>query len=569
MKPNLRRDLIYSLIERKGFLNLEELSQECGVSYMTIRRDLDMLESNNRIRRVIGGAVSLNSRINNDEANNSDRQVFKADIKLIDHVDVLIASSVDPYYDNQIVDLATKNNIPIIAESIAMPGQSTLVTIDNYQAGFDLGYQVGQLLCSEGISKAHLLDLSFHQPNTQNRSHGFVDGLSKTCPSFEMVLSIDAQSQYEISYQLARDALQVYPRINLIFGINEVTALGAIKACRDLNIAPNQIMVVPCGLEGDTIKDELVAGSYCKMAMASSPELASLICIQAAIAVYNQSPLPEKLILPHVVLTAETMSKYYTRAPSGRKNKWMTVKRDFKHDSPIKPEKTFSKLPNKIGLIVPFIEHEWYQQLITLIKTDAKQYNIRLQVIDAKQTIHQELEYRRQQIAETAAKMIETGDVVIIDSGPISAFLAKSLEGRTGITVITNSMTAIDILKTSTGIVLISTGGVISDNAQVMIGPTTINTIKGLFAAKLCLMVSGVTLDFGLSHNEISEATVKTAMIQSASQILLLADNTSFIANSGIWIAPLSVISKVITDSGLSPDIRLNISKTGIQVIVV
>ena len=101
---------------------------------------------------------------------------------LVDQVDVLIATSVNPYYDSLLIERAKKKNIPIIAESIEMPNKRTVVAVDNYQAGYDLGGWAGKYLRQKGVEKVNLLDLTFHQPNTQNRSHGFADGLNKICP---------------------------------------------------------------------------------------------------------------------------------------------------------------------------------------------------------------------------------------------------------------------------------------------------------------------------------------------------------------------------------------------------
>ena len=53
----------------------------------------------------------------------------------VDEVDVLIATSVNPYYDKLLLDRVGKKNIPIIAKSLAMPNQRTVVSVDNYQAG--------------------------------------------------------------------------------------------------------------------------------------------------------------------------------------------------------------------------------------------------------------------------------------------------------------------------------------------------------------------------------------------------------------------------------------------------
>jgi ABC-type sugar transport system substrate-binding protein len=85
----------------------------------------------------------------------------KPEVVLLDQVDVLVATSVAPYYDSLLVDRATKKNIPIIAESIELPNQRTFVAVDNYQAGHDLGKWAGSHLGEQGVDKAYLLDLTF------------------------------------------------------------------------------------------------------------------------------------------------------------------------------------------------------------------------------------------------------------------------------------------------------------------------------------------------------------------------------------------------------------------------
>jgi DeoR/GlpR family transcriptional regulator of sugar metabolism len=48
-----------------------------------------------------------------------------------------------------------------------------------------------------------------------------------------------------------------------------------------------------------------------------------------------------------------------------------------------------------------------------------------------------------------------------------------------------------------------------------------------------------------------------------------LADHTAFGAEVGIQVASLDVAQKLITDDALPPNIRLDISKTGIQLMLV
>lgn len=53
----LRRERMLELIGRAGFVRVSELSEEFGVSDVTVRSDLDALDERQSIRRVHGGAV--------------------------------------------------------------------------------------------------------------------------------------------------------------------------------------------------------------------------------------------------------------------------------------------------------------------------------------------------------------------------------------------------------------------------------------------------------------------------------------------------------------------------------
>jgi DeoR/GlpR family transcriptional regulator of sugar metabolism len=315
----------------------------------------------------------------------------------------------------------------------------------------------------------------------------------------------------------------------------------------------------------------MVPTSYCKAGLAMFPEIVSLTCVEAAIAAFNQQPQPEKYITPHIVLSAATLPHYYKRTATGWKLDWETARNHLKIPIQIEREKTHSvtNLPTRIGLIVPFIEHEWYKNLTALLKDYAEQYGISLQVIDAEQNVRDEIDVRRRQIANKAATFVEPGDVVLVDGGPIGVYLAEELKQKKEITVITNSVTVFDTLNRTSGITLISTGGAVRYNTQMLVGPTAEGALRELRADKVFLMPSGITLDFGLSHHTISEVTIKQAMIRSARQVIVLADHTAFGAEAGIQIAPLKAAHRLITDDALPPSTRLEISKAGIQIVLV
>jgi DeoR family fructose operon transcriptional repressor len=58
-----RLDNLRELIRGKGVVRLEEICSQLRVSPATVRRDLDQLEKSGSIRRVHGGAVSIENRL--------------------------------------------------------------------------------------------------------------------------------------------------------------------------------------------------------------------------------------------------------------------------------------------------------------------------------------------------------------------------------------------------------------------------------------------------------------------------------------------------------------------------
>lgn len=59
MEAKKRRELIETLVLSTGEIDFVSLASELGVSEMTIRRDVDSLESKGVVRRIVGGAIAL------------------------------------------------------------------------------------------------------------------------------------------------------------------------------------------------------------------------------------------------------------------------------------------------------------------------------------------------------------------------------------------------------------------------------------------------------------------------------------------------------------------------------
>lgn len=570
MTANDRLEQITLLINERGFISVRDLSEHFRVSEMTIRRDLQMLDEEGKLQRTYGGAAPVRGIGSASKENDIEHAApaETVDELLANRVDVIITSSLEQRVDDLLLDRASKMNIPIIAESASLEKQITVVSVDNYRAAFELGKWAGAELGKRWNGQIHVLDLTFSLPNTQIRSRAFMDGLHSVCPQANLVLSINAQSSTRTSYQLARDALTVHSHVNLIFAINDATAWGAIQACRDLAIDPEKITVLTFGLEGDTMRTALSEGSYCVAGLAMFPEITAPVCIEAAIAAFSQNSLSSHLVTPFTIMTKENIGEFYSHTPTGWDLRWDRVYAQFSIPIEIKTSRYRppDTLPGRIGFIVPFSKHDWYRNLVRYMQEYARAYGISLEIVDAEKEVEEEIEVRRRAIAHLAAEQVHPGEVIIIDAGPIAGYLAKELCGKSDLTVITNSTVVFMILEQDPQIQLISTGGALRRSSQVLVGPTAESALRELRADKLFLNVSGISQEFGLSHTNISEVTIKQAMIHSAREVILLADYTIFEQESVAQVAGLTSIHRLITDESVPARSRLEMAKLGIKV---
>lgn len=571
MKTKNRLDQIEELINERRFVSVRELSQLCRVTEMTIRRDLEQLDHARRVRRTFGGAVSIQTMVQPPPDGGEPVRINPEDSLLAQRADIMIVAINTPHMEGYLPE-SIKKNIPIVAESMPVEGAETYVAVDNFQAGFSLGSWAADYARGALSGKAYVLDLTYHLSNTQARSRGFWEGIRNRLPQANLVLSLDAQSRYATAYQLTRDAMVVHPYVNIIFAINDTTAWGAINACKDLKISPDQVIVIPFGLEGDRLKNALVDGFYVKGGLAMFPEIVGPACLEAAIAVFNHQPLPPSLVTPYAVVTQANLAEFYARD----QGTWRLLKEVYAtrlfvpiNIDPDQSRKPDISLPGMVGFAIPFREHEWYQKMIEAMRVHAERLKMGFGVVDAEQSIKDEIEQYQHEIARTAVNQIRPGDVVILDGGPITNLMAKLLVDCSGVTIVTNSANAFNTLRVNDKINLISTGGVLRNSTQMLVGPMAETTLRELRADKLFLSVTGITLSFGLSHTNVSEVTIKQTMIRSAREVILLADHTCFGQESVSQVAPCTAVHKIITDDALSASFRLDLSKVGIDVALV
>lgn len=572
MLPSEREVVILNLLEQRGIATVPEICTHCNCSPQTARRDLQRLEDKKLLTRTHGGAISLTSPARATVGINSNH-LLEARTALVDRADVLVVTPSETAATRFLVERARRAGVPIIAESHHYPDATTTITINDYQAGVELGRWVVSYARRHLNGKVVVLDVTSSLSNTRSRSRGFADGLRELPPSDRTIYQVNGQDLRETAYRIAADTLDIHPEINVIFGINDDSALGALDAYRAAGLDESRLLVVSFGLEGAAAKELLSQNGPYKASVAMFPELVGRICIDAANCAYHGCPLPEHLFIPFAIVTSETLEQFYQRDASNS-GQWL-----IKWNRAMQLLKTSPALtqisqchgrpkPTNIGHVQIFSSHEWYQNMKRAMQDRTQTLGISLEVVDASQDMAQEVNILKRAIGYTAANYINRGDTIIIDAGITTTYLAAALRGKKDITVITNSLSVLAELEGQQGITLVSSGGVVRHESRSLTGPAAEATLKELRVDKAFISASGLSLDFGLSVTNIAEAAVKQAMIEAAREVILLADHTKIGTESLVKIAPVESVHQLITDAGISVHDRLKFIEGGVNVVI-
>ena len=171
-------------------------------------------------------------------------------------------------------------------------------------------------------------------------------------------------------------------------------------------------------------------------------------------------------------------------------------------------------------------------------------------------------------IAAAAARMVETGDTILLDSGSTTREIALQLRHRTGLTVVTNALNIGWDLATS-DVDLIITGGQLRPGILSQVGPIAERVIAGLRVDKLFLAANGIDLEKGITTPNLTEAQTKRAMVDSAAEVILVADHTKFGRVTFGHICDLDRVHTIVTDDGVPDRIAAAIEHLGVKLHVV
>lgn len=175
----------------------------------------------------------------------------------------------------------------------------------------------------------------------------------------------------------------------------------------------------------------------------------------------------------------------------------------------------------------------------------------------------------RERIALHASRMVESGDLVMIDGGSTTIHFARQLAVRScHVTVLTNSLGVAAALGQDPSSKVVLCPGDYHPYEGIVTGPETIAFLERFVVDKTFIGASGLT-EVGPSEVHSSAAWVKRRMLQQAKRKYLLLDGSKFNALRHELVCPLSEIDELITDRRPGGTLRSALVKAAVVIKVV
>jgi DeoR/GlpR family transcriptional regulator of sugar metabolism len=162
-------------------------------------------------------------------------------------------------------------------------------------------------------------------------------------------------------------------------------------------------------------------------------------------------------------------------------------------------------------------------------------------------------------IGRAAAKLIQPGQVVMLDGGTTARQVARHIPLDLKATIAT------ELLNHPT-VEVILIGGRLFKHSVVAVGAVAIQAIAGIHADTYFMGVTGVHPKTGLTTGDYEEAAVKRALSQAAAETIVLASSEKLNAASPYVVVSLSEISGIITERAAAASLTKPYEKLGISV---
>ncbi len=173
---------------------------------------------------------------------------------------------------------------------------------------------------------------------------------------------------------------------------------------------------------------------------------------------------------------------------------------------------------------------------------------------------------KKRAIAQAAVELCHDGEAIIINGGTTTFQMVHYLTPRS-LQVFTNSFPIADHLLSHSQNTVIVPGGTVYREQNIILSPFENDGSKHFVAQKMFMGAQGVGRR-GVMEADNLVVQAEEKLINQADELILLVDSSKFDARSSLVLCPLSRVSTIVTDDGITAEHRAMVQEAGIRLVV-
>ena len=280
-------------------------------------------------------------------------------------VDAMIVCAVDPQGIIPAVEAANEAGIPVVTVDGPAGGGDivTFVGTDNFEGGRVAGEFARQYIEEElgGEAKVAILDFPQSAVVCVNRVNGFKSELEGMA-GVEIVAQQDGGAMRDKAMAVFENVLSANPELDVVFGINDDTILGAMAAAEGAGRIDEIVFI---GYDGTPEAVELIASgeSQLKADVAQQPVEIAKTALEVLEGVFDGKTYESETPVAPILITGENADQFLTGEPAAE------------------PEADAG--PKRIGITLFTRAHQFYQTMEATWKEHAEEYGYELLIQNA------------------------------------------------------------------------------------------------------------------------------------------------------------------------------------------
>ena len=170
-------------------------------------------------------------------------------------------------------------------------------------------------------------------------------------------------------------------------------------------------------------------------------------------------------------------------------------------------------------------------------------------------------------IGAFAAQMVEPGQTLFLGKGTTTSQFAQFLPPHPHVQVITASLSHASLLC-SRNIRVIVLGGKLHSEELIMTGPIAEATLNRFYADICILGAAGVDPEVGITELDYEVASLHRLMMERSRDVIVLADHSKLGFRAPAVVAPVSMVTTLVTDEDARQEMLDRLQVSNIQVVL-